>query len=318
MKIFVIHKAEDILKAQKEFKKIEVKINVKINFIFLKESLGNEWKDRASTRISESELCVVFNPEKAKKSQNVLWEIDKAEGLKKRIIEFHEGAENNDFINVVKAIYYFDQEFDSHFFKMEDNAATLELYKIMVASSESLMARRQSVNSFFWTIIAAIFACVGYLWVQKIHDQFTIAVFLIPLLIGFFVANSWRNLLINYGKLNRGKFRVINKIEEKFPVSIFSAEWIALGKGARPDVYSSFTETEANVPKLIFWIFLLPFAFIIAWLAISNFKSIIDFFVDFYYLFFKKSFFGENILRSFFKNFNCELGKMMTRVCLGS
>ena len=291
MKIFVIHKAEERLKAQKEFKNIENKTNIKINFIFLKESLGEEWKSRASTRISESELCVIFNPGKAKKSQNVLWEIDKAEGLKKRVIEFSEGEENSDFINAVKSTYYFDQEFESHFGKIENPSVTLELYKIMVASSESLMTRRQSMNSFFWTIIAAIFACIGYLWVQKIHDQFTVAVFLIPLTIGFFIASSWRSLLINYGRLNRGKFRVINKIEEKFPVSIFSAEWVALGKGARPDVYSSFTETEADVPRVIFWIFLIPLALIVAWLAVANIEYFISSCVDFIYLYFAKSFF---------------------------
>jgi hypothetical protein len=35
-----------------------------------------------------------------------------------------------------------------------DLARTVELYKLMVASSESLVARRQGVNTFFLTITA--------------------------------------------------------------------------------------------------------------------------------------------------------------------
>ncbi len=79
---------------------------------------------------------------------------------------------------------------------------------------------------------------------------------------------SWRNLIDNYGKLNKAKFDVILTLEKKLSAQIYQAEWIALGKGLRPDKYRSFTSTEKNVP-LYFGILLIVLTVIT---TIMNFK----------------------------------------------
>ncbi|MDP8227632.1 MAG: hypothetical protein P9L89_08355, partial [Candidatus Celaenobacter polaris] len=43
-------------------------------------------------------------------------------------------------------------------------------------------------------------------------------------------------------------FDVILRLEREFSAQIYSAEWVALGKGLRPKKYKSFTSTEKNVP----------------------------------------------------------------------
>nr|MDT0525777.1 hypothetical protein [Streptomyces sp. DSM 41633] len=45
----------------------------------------------------------------------------------------------------------------------EDIERTVELYKLMVSSSESLVARRQGVNTFFLTAHGAILTAAGLL-----------------------------------------------------------------------------------------------------------------------------------------------------------
>lgn len=38
------------------------------------------------------------------------------------------------------------------------------------------------------------------------------------------------------------------RLEKELGSQIYSAEWMALGKGLRPKKYKSFTSTEKNVP----------------------------------------------------------------------
>ena len=51
---------------------------------------------------------------------------------------------------------------------------------------------------------------------------------------------------------------------------IFSAEWIALGKGVRKEKYRSFTDTEKRVP-LLFGLLLLVVALVIGFEKFSEF-----------------------------------------------
>jgi hypothetical protein len=42
--------------------------------------------------------------------------------------------------------------------------------------------------------------------------------------VGLLFCNSWRNLIDNYGKLNKAKFDVILRLEKEFGAQIYSAE----------------------------------------------------------------------------------------------
>ena len=48
---------------------------------------------------------------------------------------------------------------------------------------------------------------------------------------------AWRSLIISFGQLNTGKFRIINEMEQSLAASIFAAEWEALERGKNPKVY---------------------------------------------------------------------------------
>lgn len=133
----------------------------------------------------------------------------------------------------------------------EGRAQFFELYKMMVASSEALVARRQGVNTFFLTINGLLLTAIG-LFVQG-GDRIRLqagGVFVLAIA-GLALCAAWRSLLISFGQLNTGKFTIINRMERDLVASIYAAEWEALARGSDPRVYQSFTEREAFVPLAI-------------------------------------------------------------------
>lgn len=133
--------------------------------------------------------------------------------------------------------------------KPEDIRLALELYKTMVASSEGLVSRRQGVNTFFLTLNGAIVGAVGFMLTTSTPEPLKLLGLSAITTTALVLALAWRSLIISFGQLNTGKFKVINEIEKQLPVSIYAAEWVALGEGKNPKVYRSFTSREVWVPR---------------------------------------------------------------------
>lgn len=128
---------------------------------------------------------------------------------------------------------------------------TLDLYKIMVASSEALVGRRQAVNTFFLTINGALLTASGLI-LQRSGSSSLIGLALFILAVtGALLCGAWRSLIISFGQLNRGKFQVINTMERFLTTAIYAAEWEALGRGENPTIYRSFTSREIWVPNAL-------------------------------------------------------------------
>jgi hypothetical protein len=127
----------------------------------------------------------------------------------------------------------------------------VELYKIMVQSSEGLVGRRQAVNTFFLTINGALLTASGLI-IQNAEDNRIAALGIAVLAItGAILCAAWRSLILSFGQLNRGKFQVINSIERYLRAAIYAAEWEALGRGEDPRIYRSFTSREIWVPNAL-------------------------------------------------------------------
>lgn len=140
--------------------------------------------------------------------------------------------------------------------KSEEIRLAVDLYKTMVASSEGLVSRRQGVNTFFLTINGAIVGAVGFMLTISSPEALKLLGLSALTVTGFVLALAWRSLIISFGQLNTGKFKVINEIEKKLPVAIYAAEWTALGEGKDPKVYRSFTSREVWVP----WTFMIVYS----------------------------------------------------------
>lgn len=136
-----------------------------------------------------------------------------------------------------------------------DLARTLELYKLMVTSSESLVARRQGVNTFFLTINGAILTAVGLLIGNQSNLQLQAAGLTVLTITGAILALAWKSLIRSFGQLNTGKFAVINRIEAILPASVYFAEWQALDQGRNPKKYKTFTSREVWTPWTFFAVY---------------------------------------------------------------
>lgn len=126
---------------------------------------------------------------------------------------------------------------------------TLELYKIMVSSSENLVGRRQRVNTFFLTMNGALLTAFGLIVKTTGPETLSALGIFVLAVAGAILCGAWRSLVTSFGQLNRGKFQVINTIERYLNTAIYAAEWEALGRGEDPTIYRSFTSREIWVPN---------------------------------------------------------------------
>jgi len=139
----------------------------------------------------------------------------------------------------------------------QESREAFELYKIMVQSSESLVSRRQGVNTFFLTINGALLTASGLLVQGRGEIKLAAAGIVVLAVAGALLCLAWRSLITSFGQLNSGKFRVINAMERHFAAAIYAAEWEALGRGEDPKIYRSFTSREIWVPTALLVLHLL-------------------------------------------------------------
>ncbi len=246
MKVFVIHRFKDRKLAGSKLKNIAKQYSIDLQPIFLDSSGCEKWKEKALKAIQEAEAIIIFDRKSCEESDNAKWEINKAKETGKELIEISSNDKDQDLTGRLKSIYGLKEEFDSCF--SSNNNDYFDLYKLMIDSSESLIQRRQKTNAFFITVIGSLLAIVGLLVKTGVINSGSFGILYGFSVVGLLFCNSWRNLIDNYGKLNKAKFDVILRLEKEFGAQIYSAEWIALGKGMRPKKYKSFTSTEKNVP----------------------------------------------------------------------
>jgi hypothetical protein len=99
----------------------------------------------------------------------------------------------------------------------------LDLYKLAVEMADRISARRALANTFFLTVNTGLAALLG----SKDLRWYVAAA-------GIVFALSWWWLLQSYRKLNWAKFEVINAIEQRLPLRLFSEEWDHLQNARNP------------------------------------------------------------------------------------
>jgi hypothetical protein len=95
-----------------------------------------------------------------------------------------------------------------------DDSVVLELYKLAVEMADRASARRAVANTFFLTVNTGLAALLGG---NDLRWYVAAA--------GMVFALAWWWLLQSYRRLNGAKFDVINALEAKLPVHLFSEEW---------------------------------------------------------------------------------------------
>lgn len=111
-----------------------------------------------------------------------------------------------------------------------------------VEMADRTSARRAGANTFFLTLNTTLAAIVGIVSSARkppphgnlpTFDAFGLVVTSIA---GIVLAGVWWLLLRYYRRLNRAKFEVITKLEERLPAQPYTDEWANLHPGESMDV----------------------------------------------------------------------------------
>jgi hypothetical protein len=129
-----------------------------------------------------------------------------------------------------------------------DVAVVTEQYELMLQTTESLQARRQTLHTFFMSINSVLLAAIGFIGKQSL-DTSAVAIGVVLLgLTGAVMSWSWRQQLVLYGTVSASKWEVINQIEEVLPSRPFCAEYKALKRKGYKLSTVPFTEAEGRIP----------------------------------------------------------------------
>ncbi|MEU2869770.1 hypothetical protein ABZ769_11250 [Streptomyces olivoreticuli] len=142
---------------------------------------------------------------------------------------------------------------------LEPPQALLELYKTAVEMADRVSARRGVSNSFFLTVQTAFISVVA-LGGPRLASVWWAS--LVVTLAGAALSAAWWLQLKSYRDLNTAKFMVINKLEERLPVRIFSDEWANLKPDPAPSWLKRYAElglSERQVPIVFAVLHLLLF-----------------------------------------------------------
>ncbi|MBE9065569.1 hypothetical protein IQ260_02760 [Leptolyngbya cf. ectocarpi LEGE 11479] len=143
----------------------------------------------------------------------------------------------------------------------------LEQYKLYVETMEKVVARRQTVNSFFLAANTFLITLSGFANEQLgLEGTNSRSFSLLGISIsGILLSTIWLKLSRSYGLMNAAKFEVIHALERKLPAALFLGEWIALGEGKDPRKYQPMSKVESRVT----WVFIYLYIAVILW-AIYN------------------------------------------------
>jgi len=153
------------------------------------------------------------------------------------------------------------------------NSNLIEQYKIFVESSERLVARRQTINTFFLTLNSLLLTGLGLTLREIINMQGWLVLVVVPIgAAGILICILWRRLVLSYKQLNTCKFNIIDILENYLPASLFKAEWVALGEGKDDKKYRPSTKIEMAIPIVFIVVYFLFIATSIILFSINYFK----------------------------------------------
>ena len=149
----------------------------------------------------------------------------------------------------------------------------LKLYKLAVEMADHVSARRALANSFFVGVHTAITALIGVLHPlapaasSGTPKPFAFASLLVAVA-GVMLAATWWLMLRSYRDLNRAKFIVIDKMEERLPVHLFTDEW-AVVKEQRAEGWANRYVELGQIERCVPFVFMLFYLGCIALLLLG-------------------------------------------------
>ncbi len=264
--------------------------NYKCNANILTLKKRKLWKPNASKKIREAQIVIVVIGEDSNlkyKKKTMGWEVKKARKYNKQIYIYN--IKNYDMPNYLYCTDPFTKQtrliseptnlqtikeridnfangyyniFSSHYNSMDitqkkayDNVL-MEQYKLFQKTSEDLVTRRQSVNSFYISLNTALVTFIGVV-LGLLESPLNTIVMIAMCSAGIILDISWIKILDSYGILNSAKMKVISLLEAQLPIALYDSEWKIMSDKLNNKKYVSFTDSEKRIPKLFLAIYFL-------------------------------------------------------------
>lgn len=247
MKVFICNRTIDESESDIVINKLLSSSKNSIAIIREKEH-SDTWKDIVKGKLQTVDFSIFLLGDKTFDSEPMRWEFEQSKLLNKHIIGIKLPSSSSDSLEYLEGFPIFENS-DDYFQYLkeiftEDRQLLIEQYKIMVSSTEKVTEQRLKVNNLFFTVTSSILSIS--LFLGKALDFSTMASIgmLALAVLAFIVSFFWEKLINSYGKLNEGKFKVIDTIEKQLRANMFSYEWSIL-KGEIE--YESNTETEVKI-----------------------------------------------------------------------
>lgn len=247
MKIFICYRSIDKVEGDQTISALLNDSENAVAILKQTEHIDN-WKEIVESKIKESDFVAFLVGSETFKSDQIIWEYAKAKSLNKQIIgiKLKNASEESIlfcqgfqvFDNTIQALKYLDRIFIS------DRQLKIEQYKIMVSSTEKVTDARMKVNNLFFTITSSILSVAFVL--GKTYSFIPLSVLAMVVLTGLALLTTyfWDKLVNSYGKLNTGKFKVIDRIEKELRTNMFEEEWRILTQEIK---YEPNTRTETKI-----------------------------------------------------------------------
>lgn len=247
MKLFVCNRSKD-----KEIAKqaIEDLLNKSENFIAIQQEIeqSDTWQKKVEQKMQESDFVLFLLGDDTFESEQIIWEYAKAKDLNKQIIGYKLSNVSEQSILFCQGFQVFDNP--EHCVKFltktydDDRKLKFDQYKIMVGSTEKVTENRMKVNNLFFTITSSILS-VGFVLGKTFGFTLKAMLGMLTLtILSLIVSYFWEKLIQSYALLNRGKFKVIDKIEKQLRTNMFEYEWKILTQEIK---YEPNSKTETKI-----------------------------------------------------------------------
>ena len=258
MKVFICYRSIDKVNGDEVISELLQNSENSVAILKQTEHIDN-WKEIVESKMKNSDFVVILIGQETFQSEPINWELQKAKTLNKQIVAIRlrnvskESIQNCQgfqiFDNAAQALKYLDKTY------LIDRQLKIEQYKIMVSSTEKVTDSRMKVNNLFFTITSSILSVA--LDLGKTYSFIPLSVIAMVVLsaLALLTTYFWEKLVKSYGKLNTGKFKVIDRIENDLRTNMFDEEWKILTGDVN---YEPNTTTESKiVERFRYFIFLI-------------------------------------------------------------
>ncbi|MBP6056558.1 MAG: TIR domain-containing protein [Candidatus Fonsibacter sp.] len=228
MKLFVCNRSKDRILSKQVVDELLTKSE---NSVAIQQEIqqSETWQKKVEQKMQESDFIVFLLGADTFESQQIIWEYAKAKDLNKQIIGYKLSDASEQSILFCQGFQVFENA--KHCIKFlkktydDDRKLKLDQYQIMISSTEKVTENRMKVNNLFFTITSSILS-VGFVLgktfgfsIKAMLGMFTLT--FLSLIVSYF----WEKLILSYALLNKGKFKVIDKIEKQLRTNMFENEW---------------------------------------------------------------------------------------------